>query len=146
MTTEMTVPSREATSLTPVLADAATGTFFAGTRRGEFLLLQRISTGKYLAPQTCLWDPEEPGLRWVPASGRATVVSWTTVYGRDPERRTIPERVLGVVELEEGPWWWTELLTDAAEPEDLIGRAATVRFIKSGDAENHQFIPVFAVL
>lgn len=128
----------------PVLADAATGEFFAGAARHAFLLPRRTSTGEYLAPQGS-HDPDDADLAWVPASGRGTVVSWTTVYGRDAGRNIVPERTLGIVQLDEGPWWWTELLTADAEPRDLIGRTATVRFIKSGEGETHEFVPVFAV-
>lgn len=127
--------------LTPVRRDAQSGAFFDGTARGEFLLRENIITGEILAPQTAVAD--ESAYRWVPASGHGTLVSWTTVFGRDAERDIVPLHVLAVVELDEGPWWWTRLIAQDTEP--VSGASVHAVFLESGDADEHENVPVFVL-
>ncbi len=51
-------------------------------------------------------------------------------------------RPVGIVELDEGPWWWTSI-TGASPDEDLFGRRVQVAFEKVGDGET---IPYFTVI
>ncbi|AYJ51283.1 Zn-ribbon domain-containing OB-fold protein [Rhodococcus sp. P1Y] len=127
--------------LAPVCRDAQTAEFFDGTARGEFLLRENIGTGELLAPQAAV--PDDADYRWMPASGRGRIISWTTVYGRNAERTVVPQHILAVVELDEGPWWWTRLVTDGTEP--LTGASVHAEFHKSGEADEHEYVPVFVL-
>ncbi|OAK56367.1 Zn-ribbon domain-containing OB-fold protein [Rhodococcoides kyotonense] len=134
MTAMLSIP------LTAVRRDAQTADFFDGTARGQFLLREKISTGELFTPQTAVTD--ESDYRWVPASGRGRVISWTTVYGRNAEREVVPQHVLAVVELDEGPWWWTRLVADS---DVTTGASVHAEFHKSGAANEHEFVPVFVL-
>lgn len=108
----------------PVSADPQSAAFLAGAARGEFLLVQDTATGEHLAPQ---FDESVDTERYVrvPASGGATVVSWAVVNERTADG--VARIPVGIVELDEGPWWWTELA--GADPDsDLGGRRARVEF------------------
>jgi hypothetical protein len=123
-----------------VRRDDATAGFFDGTARGQFLLVKDIRTGEVLAPQfDTTVDPE----RYVrtPAAGTGTVASWAVVHQREADGSTsrIP---VAIVELDEGPWWWTSV-TGADPDEDLLGRRVQVAFETVGDGE---MIPYFTVI
>ncbi len=119
--------------------DQATAAFFDGTARGEFLLVKDTQTGEMLAPQ---FDPSVDPARYVrvPAAGTGTVVSWAVVHERSADGAT-SRRPVGIVELDEGPWWWTSI-SGAGPGEDLSGRRVRVAFEQVGDGET---IPYFTV-
>jgi uncharacterized OB-fold protein len=123
-----------------VRRDGATAEFFDGTARGEFLLVQDTRTGGVLAPQFDATVDQERYLR-VQAAGTGTVVSWAVVHQREADGSTsrIP---VAVVELDEGPWWWTSI-TGADPDEELLGRRVRVAFETVGDGEA---IPYFTVI
>ena len=120
--------------------DAATAEFFDGTGRGEFLLVRDTRTGAVLEPQfDTTVDPE----RFVrtPAAGTGTVVSWSVVHHREADGSTSRSPV-GIVELDEGPWWWTAIA--GVDPDDdLLGRRVRVAFEKVADGET---IPYFTAI
>jgi uncharacterized OB-fold protein len=127
-----------------VTRDAATAAFFDATARSEFLLVRDRETGQVLDPLT---DPQlEPGrYETFPASGAGTVVSWAVVHERD-SGGAATRTVVAVVELAEGPWWWTQLVD--AEPyleagTDLTAAAVEVVFTKSGPGEEAEYVPRF---
>lgn len=128
-------------ALFPVRRDAASAEFFDGTARGEFLLVRDTVTGELLDPRTdTVFDRAR--FERVPASGKAMVVSWSVPHARKPDGGT-QRSVVGIVELAEGPWWWTELR--GFDPDDdLTAAAVEVRFEKSGDGEADETIPYFA--
>jgi len=119
-------------ALFPVRRDAETSAFFDGTARGEFLLVRDTVTGELLDPRTdTSFDRDR--FEHVPASGEATVVTWSVPHTRLPGGGT-QRSVVGIVELAEGPWWWTELR--GFDPDDdLTGARVEVRFDDSGDGE-----------
>ncbi len=126
----------------PVARDAATEEFFDGTAAGR-LLLRRCAAAHFSEPPaeqctTC----GSTDLSWVPAAGGATLVSWTVVWGR-PSGDSEPERtVLVIAELDEGPWWWAQLV--GADPAGLaVGQRLCVEFRRA--AEEHEAVPVFVV-
>jgi uncharacterized protein len=122
-----------------VQRDAATAEFFDGTSRGEFLLVKDTRTGEVLEPQ--FDTTADPG-RYVrmPAAGTGTIVSWAVVHQREADGSDSRSPV-GIVELDEGPWWWTSIA--GADPaENLLGRRVRVAFEKVGDGET---IPYFTV-
>src|ERR1700728_2671887 len=122
-----------------VRRDEATADFFDGTARGEFLLVKDTQTGEVLAPQ---FDPTVDPERYVrvPAAGTGTVVSWVVVHERAADG-PVSRRPVAIIELDEGPWWWTSI-TGAGADEDLFGRRVRVAFERAGDGET---IPYFTV-
>lgn len=123
-----------------VRRDEATAEFFDGTARGEFLLVKDTQTGEVLAPQfDSAVDPER--YVRVPAAGTGTVVSWVVVHERAADG-SVSRRTVGIIELDEGPWWWTSV-TGADPGEDLFGRRVRVAFEQAGDGET---IPYFTVI
>jgi uncharacterized protein len=123
-----------------VQRDQATGEFFDGTARGEFLVVKDTRTGEVLAPQFDTTADPERYVR-VPAAGTGAVVSWAVVHQREPDGSA--SRVpVGIVELDEGPWWWTSIA--GVDPDDdLLGRRVRVAFERVGDGEA---IPYFTAI
>jgi uncharacterized OB-fold protein len=129
-------------SVGPVVRDTATAAFFDGTSAGQFLL-RRCPAGHMSEPAvaqctTCA----ATDLVWAAAGGGATLVSWAVSYGRagvgEPPTRT----VLVIGELDEGPWWWTQLDGDCDEL--AVGRRLRIEFRRAGDGE-HEAVPVFVL-
>lgn len=122
----------------PVRRDSATAKFFDGTARSEFLLVRDTRTGEVHEPRfDTTTDPER--YVQVPAAGTATVVSWAVVHLRGKDG-TVRQPV-GIVELDEGPWWWTAL--DGVDPDDdLLGHRVRVAFTEAGD----ETIPYFTAV
>ncbi|MBC2644595.1 MULTISPECIES: Zn-ribbon domain-containing OB-fold protein [unclassified Rhodococcus (in: high G+C Gram-positive bacteria)] len=127
----------------PIHRDAATAAFLDGAAAGRFLIVRDQSTGAHHAPQFDVSiDPERYAL--VPAAGTGEIVSWSVVHRRSPDG---PARtVVGIVQLDEGPWWWTEI--SGVDPSsDLIGTRVRVAFARPDgetDAEA-ETIPYFTV-
>jgi uncharacterized OB-fold protein len=123
----------------PVRRDAATADFFDGTTRGEFLLVRDTRTGEVFEPQfDTSADPER--YERVPAAGTGTVVSWAVVHQRESDGST-SRRPVGVVELDEGPWWWTSI--EGVDPDDdLMGHRVEVAFRLAGE----ETVPYFTAL
>lgn len=129
-------------AISPVARDSATADFFDGTRRGVLLLRHRRSTGEYLDPSTVPARSEEADLEYVPAAGGARVVSWSTPHGKNADTGEPVRTVVAVVELDEGPWWWSQLL-DVDPDEDLTDLRVRVDFVASGPDPHHEVVPVF---
>ncbi len=125
----------------PVARDDATAAFFDGTAAGKFLL-RRCPDGHYSEPAaaqctTCAVTE----LHWAPASGGATLVSWAVTGGK-PAGAAPPDRtILVIAELDEGPWWWSQLTGPVAEP--AVGQRLRIAFARSDD--DHEAVPVFTV-
>jgi len=126
--------------LFPVRRDAASAAFFDGTRAGDFLVVRDTTTGEILSPRAdASLDPDR--YERVRASGFGQVVSWSVVHGRDADGPT--RTVVGIVQLDEGPWWWAEL---SADPDAaLLGARVRVEYMPSGPGERDEVVPVFAV-
>jgi uncharacterized OB-fold protein len=131
-------------SVGPVQRDDATAEFFDGAAAGRFLLRQ-CSDGHLSEPSaTACTTCGRAELQWVPAAGGATLVSWAVTWaaaeadpaGPGPE---LAATVLVIAELDEGPWWWSQLT--AADP---AGLAVGDRLVISFAAEpGHEPVPVF---
>ena len=75
------------------------------------------------------------------ASGRARVVSWSVVHGKGSDGDFVPQAVVVIGELDEGPWWWSQVL--GAEPSDMTtGRRLRILF---ETADGGETLPVFAL-
>jgi uncharacterized OB-fold protein len=128
-------------AVTPVTRDSASAEFFEGTRNGLFLLRRR-GTGEYLDPRTVPAPSDKADLEYAPATGGARVVSWATVHGRNHDTGEPIRTVVGIVELDEGPWWWCQL-TEVDPDADLTGVRVQVEFVSSGPGAEHEVIPIF---
>ncbi|MBB3082505.1 Zn-ribbon domain-containing OB-fold protein [Geodermatophilus sabuli] len=127
----------------PVARDTATAAFFAGTARGVFLLRRSARSGEIVPPSAVQDSVGNTDLDWVEASGRGRVVSWAFVPQRAADSDTPLELTIGVVELDEGPWWWTQLI-DVDRDNIVEGLRVRAVFTKSGPAETDEYVPVFA--
>lgn len=76
---------------------------------------------------------------WTASSGRARVVSWSVVYGRNPDGQSVPQAITVIAEFDEGPWWWSQII-DADPVEMTTGRRLVVAF---EPAEGGEILPVF---
>jgi uncharacterized protein len=123
-----------------VQRDKATAVFFDGTKRGEFLLVKDTQTGELLAPQ---FDESIDADRYVrvAAAGTGTIVSWSIVHQRNPDG-SVSRLPVGIVELDEGPWWWTSI-PDADPDADLFGLRVKVTYQLLGDGVSAEAIPYF---
>ncbi|WP_406691272.1 OB-fold domain-containing protein [Saccharopolyspora sp. ID03-671] len=126
-------------ALVPVTRDRASAAFFDGTRRGELLLPRRRDTGEHLSPHTPI-SPDDD-VEQVPAAGTGRVVSWTVVHHKLPDGGAF-RLVVGIVELDEGPWWWTRL-AEVDPDSDLTGLRVRVAFEPSGPDPDHEVVPYF---
>ncbi|GAA2891826.1 hypothetical protein GCM10010472_57920 [Pseudonocardia halophobica] len=121
-----------------VARDAATAEFFDGTARGE-LLLRRCHDGHLSSPyatacETCA----AADLTATPAKGGGTVVSHAAAHRRDGT--TLP---LVIVELDEGPWWWSCVV--GAEPHEVT-TGARVRLHHERADGGSEAVPVFRLV
>jgi len=126
--------------LFPVRRDAETAEFFDGTARGELLLVRERATGRILDPKFDVSG--DPGAyERVPAAGTGAIVSWSVVHGRGQDGAPT-KTVVGIIELDEGPWWWAEIA--GADPDaDLMGAQVRAGFVATGPGERDEVIPVF---
>ena len=72
-------------------------------------------------------------MEWVPASGEATLYTWSVIHNNDlpPWPARVPY-IAAVVELAEGPKMMTQIV--GAEGDDLsIGMALSMEFVKLDD-------------
>ena len=99
--------------------DGRTDPFFDGTAADRLVIKRCEPCDHWYTPDqaTC---PRCGGdeLVWAEASGKATLVTWAVTHGRPgPDGTAPPPAVLGLVELEEGPWMHARL--DGADPASL---------------------------
>ena len=125
----------------PVTRDAATAEFFDGTAAGQFLLRHCTDCGALSTPQAAQCERCcSTALDWRPASGDAILVSWTVAHGRPDASGTASRTILGIAELAEGPWWWSQIVD--ADPARLhVGTPLRIIF-RRYDAQ-HEAVPVF---
>lgn len=122
--------------------DSATAEFFDGTARGEFRLKRSRATGEILAPQCVVDSTGAVDLEWITTKGTGRVVTWAVSYGKPVDGVQEPSDVVAIIELDEGPWWWCELLD--AEPALMReGLPVTVAFVRPEDSE--EVVAVFRV-
>lgn len=125
----------------PVARNADTEVFFDGTAEGKFLLLGCPDCGCINRPQAARCAScDANDLQPVPASGHATLVSWVVVHPRPREGEPPgPVTVPAIVELDEGPWWWSQLV-DVDVEALTAGTRLTMEF---RTPEGSETVPVF---
>jgi uncharacterized OB-fold protein len=128
--------------LFPVRRDSESAAFFDGTAENQFLLVRDRTTGEYFDPtaDTSI-DPDR--FESVAASGAGTVVSWSVVHSRNTEGPT--RTVVGIVQFDEGPWWWGEFV-DVDPDADLADARVTVSFVPSGPGDHDERVPQFHLI
>jgi uncharacterized protein len=126
----------------PVDRDAATAEFFDGAAAGQFLL-RRCPDGHYSEPPSAACTTcASTDLSWAAAAGGAMLVSWAVVWERATGDTEPNRTVLVIAALDEGPWWWSQLV--GADPASLaVGQRLRVEFRRA--AAEHEAVPVFAL-
>ncbi len=121
-----------------VVRDDATAAFFDAATGGELLLRQCRRCGTVSEPQNEMCPAcASTDLAWEAAGGGARVVSWAVTHSRAPG---VAPTILVIAELDEGPWWWSQLVD--VDPADISeGQRLEVVFERA-DAE-HEPVPVF---
>ncbi|MCF2525926.1 Zn-ribbon domain-containing OB-fold protein [Yinghuangia soli] len=123
--------------------------FFDAAARGE-LLIRGCPACAYALPMDAYAcpHPEHPpgadGLGWLPASGRGTLVSWSSVH-RAPHPAFAGQvpYTIALVELDEGPWLEARLV--GADPAGLrAGLRLRAAFVHPADPADGESFPVFA--
>lgn len=122
-----------------VLRDSATADFLDATKLGKFLIKSCRGCNQKLSPKSVICtECHSVELEWIDASGLGSIVSWTVIPGRVFTTVTTQQVVFGIVELEEGPWWWAQL---QIEPTEIyVGKTVKAKFVPSPEGE---MIPVF---
>ena len=125
----------------PVARDEATAEFFDATAAGTFVL-RRCPAGHFSEPPAAQCTIcGSTSLDWEPASGGATLVSWAVAWSRPASGEPQPT-VLVIAELDEGPWWWSQLVD--ADPANLaVGQRLRIEFRRAGPGD--EAVPVFAL-
>jgi uncharacterized protein len=127
-----------------VTRDEASAEFYDACARHELLLRRCARCTSWAAPSIVSCPSCHSGeLRWEPADGSATLVSWTVVHGRPTEDGgPAPSTVAGLVELAEGPWLHARLVD--TDPDSLTaGQKLIVGFETPGDGEA---VPIFRLV
>jgi len=120
--------------------DEASAPFFDAAAGGQLLIRRCADCGHWTVPYTRMGQVLDrcpnctsARLEWAPASGDATLVTWTVVHTREG-----PLRPVGVVELAEGPWLTAPVDADPASL--AAGMALEVGFERPGGGEP---VPLF---
>lgn len=128
------------TPLGQVVRDGVIDDFLDGAGRRQFLLRRCLDCGAVGSPsearcaQCGSWSTEH-----LAAAGGAQVVSWSVVHGRRDDGSSGPQAVVVIGQLDEGPWWWTQLF-DAAPEELSTGRRLRIDY---EPVEGGEVLPVF---
>ncbi|MFF0625887.1 Zn-ribbon domain-containing OB-fold protein [Streptomyces sp. NPDC004296] len=130
-------PGRAAVRFDLPEVDAFTRPYWAAAAEGRLLLRRCRAEGcgavHHYPREFCphCWSED---VTWEPATGRATLYTWSVVHRNDlpPFGDRVPY-VAAVVELAEGPRMMTEV-TDCAESDLRIGMPLAVHF-RTGSAE-----------
>jgi uncharacterized OB-fold protein len=117
-----------------VVRDDDSEEFFDGAARGELMIKRCDACGHSLRPDAIACSKcHASTLSWARASGRGSIVSWIVVHGNEHD-----QPIVGLVELDEGPWLHARLL-DVDGDRLSVGDSVAVDFEPAG-AEH---VPVF---
>lgn len=119
----------------PVQADDATAAFFTATADGTFPLHRCLVCGAASGPNefschACGSSSYEE----FPAAGTGAVVSYTVQHSKPAADGSTHRLTAGIVALDEGPWWWTQVL---APPEDVsVGMRVRLEMVRPDGGES----------
>jgi hypothetical protein len=124
----------------PVSRDDDTAGFFDAAARGVFLIGRCGQCSAAAEPQaTSCPSCGSADLRPVQASGGARLISWSVIHPRPDEADQAARTVVVIAELDEGPWWWSQLID--GDPDTVYeGQRLLMAFERSGE---HEPVPVF---
>jgi uncharacterized OB-fold protein len=133
-------------TLVPILRDDRSAEFFDAAAQGTLLYQKCANCGYAQLPiaggtvGTRCRNCGQTKAAWTPASGAATLVSWTSSPVRTADG-TVPGPVIGLLELAEGPWMEAQLHALSGDAAQLAeGAPFTVAFETPAGSEA---IPVF---
>jgi uncharacterized OB-fold protein len=118
--------------------DAGSADFFEGTARGDLLIRTCQDCGSRAAPPVVYCRScGSNRVAWASSAGRGTLMSWSVVHPRSGVGPA-EARVIGIVELDEGPW----VLGQVIGPVDDVatGRTVQVEFVQP---EGGEAVPVY---
>jgi uncharacterized OB-fold protein len=97
-------------TLAPIVRDHFSTPFFEATAQGRLLLRYSPSSGEWSEPaaRVCALTQADD-LEWREAAGTGRLVSWTVKTSRPKGDQPGIATVIGVVELDEGPWLTLQL-------------------------------------
>lgn len=130
-------------ALAPVVRDEFSAPFFDAAADGRLMLRFSPSSGEWSEPNARFCSvTQADDLEWRESAGRGRLVSWTVKPGRSRDGNTTPDVVIGLVELDEGPWLalW---LPDVDQARLAVDAAATVSFVQP---EGSEHLPVAQLL
>jgi uncharacterized OB-fold protein len=107
--------------------------FWDACRRGEFIIQKCTSCGSHLFyPVRMCPDCSSLELSWVPASGRGTIYSLSTLVQATDAEKNGPPTILALVALAEGPVMMSNIVGEGAEAA-RIGDSVAVEFTPVSD-------------
>lgn len=127
----------------PVSRDDKSAPFYDAAARGVLLIRKCRSCAQPSAPETTTCGAcGSTDLDWIEATGNGQLVSWTVVHRPPiPAFADSTPYVLGLIELEEGPWVHSRLR--GVDPAQLTaGADLSVMFVSPADSERY---PVFTL-
>jgi uncharacterized OB-fold protein len=129
------------TTVGAVVRDERTAPFFDGTAAGQFLLRKCQQCQALLTPYAVQCGPcGSTDLTWEPAGGGAKVVSWVVPHTKPDANGHTDTTVLAIAELDEGPWWWSQVV-DADPAAVAMGTRLRIDFQRANDES--EYVPVF---
>lgn len=123
-------------TLAPVVRDDFSTPFFEATAEGRLMLRYSPSSGEWSDPAARFCAVTQAAdLEWREAAGTGHLVSWTVKPGRPKDDQPPVPTVIGVVELDEGPW--LSLQVPEVDPESLaVGAPVRVGFVQPEGSEH----------
>lgn len=121
--------------LATVVRDDESAPFFDAAAEGRLLLRYSPTSHEWSEPSAQFCSVTQASdLEWRESSGYGTVISWTWKPGRRREDVVTPGVLIGIVQLEEGPWmsmWFPD-----AEPSDIkVSASVKVEFFTPESGE-----------
>lgn len=123
-------------SLAAVVRDDSSAPFFDAAADGCLLLRYSPGSDAWSDPAALVCSTTQAqDLEWREASGTGQLISWTVKPGRSRDGVATPDTVVGIVELDEGPW--LTLWLPEADPTTLaVGSQVRVDFVQPEGSEH----------
>ncbi|RQN09084.1 hypothetical protein EHW97_04320 [Aeromicrobium camelliae] len=123
-------------TLAAVVRDDFSAPFFEAAAEGRLLLRYSPSQDTWSEPAALVCSTTQAAdLEWREAAGTGHLVTWTVKPGRRRDDVVTPDTVIGIVELDEGPWLSVQL--PECDPAGLaVGRAVRIGFVQPEGSEH----------